>query len=108
MTNWARTYDAMVNEKWMPPWGMVRCLTVRRRNGGDRIGWDTLQAIKNELLGPDAVAVEVYPAASDVVNEANLRHLWECAPGTVPNLNRRLDRGHRLQFRPSAGAVRRP
>ncbi len=92
MRNWARTYDAMVNVKGTP-WGMTRVLTVRRQSGGDRIGWDVLQEIKNDLLGPEVEAVEVYPAAEDVVDEANLRHLWEwpqATAHTLPfNLNRR-------------------
>lgn len=40
------------------------------------ITWDELQAIKNEVWGPAARAIEVYPAAEDVVNNAPLRHLW--------------------------------
>ena len=65
---WHRVYDAMVNEK-MTPWGMTRCLSVRRRSGRDRIGWDALPDIKHDLLGPDGRAVEVYPAAADCAHE---------------------------------------
>lgn len=89
---WHLDYDAMVNVKWTP-WGQTRVLTVRRRSWGDRIGWDVLQAIKNDLLGREVEAVEVYPAADDVVDEANLRHLWEWPQAiahVMPfNLNRR-------------------
>ena len=54
-------------------------LRVWRRDGSDGIGWDELQAVKDEMLGPDVLAVEMYPPADRVVNEANIRHLW-----TVP------------------------
>jgi hypothetical protein len=40
------------------------------------ITWDQLQAVKNALWGEDARAIEVFPAASDVVNSGNFRHLW--------------------------------
>lgn len=41
-----------------------------------QITWDQLQAVKNEVWGRDARAIEVYPAAEDVVNAGNFRHLW--------------------------------
>lgn len=40
------------------------------------ITWDKLQAIKNEVWGKDARAIEVYPRQGDVVNSGNWRHLW--------------------------------
>ncbi len=42
----------------------------------DGIGWDQLQAIKNEMGYGAFDAVEVYPRATDVVNVAAMRHLW--------------------------------
>lgn len=41
-----------------------------------KITWDQLQTIKNTVWGRDARAIEVYPAACDVVNTLNCRHLW--------------------------------
>lgn len=38
--------------------------------------WDELQAIKNAVGYAQRDAVEVFPAADDVVNVANMRHLW--------------------------------
>ena len=45
------------------------------------ITWDQLQSVKNEVWGPDARAVEVYPAQGDVVNAGNMRHLWRLGAG---------------------------
>jgi hypothetical protein len=42
----------------------------------DGISWDELQRAKREIGRGDAYAVEVYPRDRDVVNVANLRHLW--------------------------------
>jgi hypothetical protein len=35
-----------------------------------------MQRIKNELAGPERVAVEVYPPVSQLVDHANMYHLW--------------------------------
>lgn len=40
------------------------------------ITWDELQALKNKHMGEDAVAIEVYPKGKEVLNNANVRHLW--------------------------------
>lgn len=45
------------------------------------ITWDKLQAIKNEVWGKDARAIEVYPRQGDVVNSGNWRHLWRLGEG---------------------------
>jgi hypothetical protein len=66
------------------PIGWVRHLSVKRNNGRDGISWDTLQSIKNELLGHDALAIEFFPAACDVVDESNIRHLWEVPSELLP------------------------
>lgn len=45
------------------------------------ITWDELQELKNEYFGPDAVAIEVYPPHSNVVNSLPMRHLWRLGAG---------------------------
>jgi len=75
------TYECQVLEGQR---GGYRRLIVERIDGKDGIGWDDLQQLKNEYLGPHAVAVEVYPAELDVVNERNRRHLWEVPEGFLP------------------------
>ena len=42
----------------------------------DGISWDDLQDIKNQCGFGSHDAVEIYPDARDVVNVANMRHLW--------------------------------
>lgn len=42
--------------------------------------WHDLMRIKNELVGPEWTAVEVYPPAGDVVDGADLTHLWVLPP----------------------------
>lgn len=53
--------------------------TTSMANSGrwkDGITWDALQEIKNAVGYADRDAVEIYPRDSDVVNVANMRHLW--------------------------------
>lgn len=45
------------------------------------ITWDELQALKNEHFGPEAVAIEVFPPHSLVVNSLPMRHLWKLGAG---------------------------
>lgn len=45
------------------------------------ITWDQLQAVKNEVWGRDARAIEIYPRAGDVVNTGHWRHLWRLGEG---------------------------
>jgi len=47
------------------------------------ITWDELQRIKRECGRGDKDAVELYPADADVVNVANMRHLWIVDPSVV-------------------------
>lgn len=47
------------------------------------ITWDDLQQLKAEAGYGDRQAVEIYPADEDVVNVANMRHLW-VLPESLP------------------------
>jgi hypothetical protein len=38
--------------------------------------WHDLQRIKNELIGYDHTAVEIFPPQKEVVDQANMTHLW--------------------------------
>lgn len=54
------------------------CRTSMRADGHyvDGITWDELQQLKAEAGYSNRWAVEVYPPAHEVVNVANMRHLW--------------------------------
>lgn len=60
----------------------VRRLSVIRTLLGDNgrfvdgITWDELQAVKAQAGFGDRDAIEIYPADADVVDVANMRHLW--------------------------------
>lgn len=67
----------------------LRHLRIRRQDGGRHFPWWHLQALKNELLGEEVYAVEVFPPQNDVIDVFNFRHLWEVQDGgTLPNMGR--------------------
>lgn len=52
-------------------------LNIRRRDGAHDIrDWRHFQRIKNQLLGPECEAVELYPAESRLHDTSNKYHLW--------------------------------
>lgn len=56
--------------------GIVVHLWVRHHTGVMPHSWSDLQRIKNEIVGPDYVALEVYPRVNELTDEANIAHLW--------------------------------
>ncbi|MEL8055059.1 MAG: hypothetical protein AAGK66_02800 [Pseudomonadota bacterium] len=53
------------------------------------ITWDELQAIKNDQIGENVIAIEVYPPENEVINKGNVRHLWrwDAYSDPIPNLH---------------------
>jgi hypothetical protein len=58
-------------------------LCIRRRDGAACLkDWRHFQMIKNQLVGPECEAVELYPAESRLVDTSNKYHLW-CTTDTT-------------------------
>lgn len=55
-------------------------LSIKRNDKNPMHDWRDLQRIKNEILGPEEEAMELYPAESRLVDTANQYHLW-CMKG---------------------------
>lgn len=60
--------------------GMERMSVCRTSSNGsqwdDQITWEELMQCKREIGRAQRDALEVYPADKDIVNVANMRHLW--------------------------------
>ena len=54
-------------------------LSIKRIDQEPVHDWRDLQRIKNELIGPDCEAIELYPAEDRRVDTANQYHLWGLA-----------------------------
>lgn len=64
-------------------WGQVVHMAIRNHDGQGEPSWAEMQRIKNELIGPERTAIQVYPANSELIDQANLYHLW-VLPITLP------------------------
>ena len=57
-------------------WPEMVWLSIRRQDREAVHDWRHFQQIKNELVGPECEAIEIYPAESRLVDAANQYHLW--------------------------------
>ena len=55
-------------------------LSIKRHDGHPARDWRDLQRTKNELVGTEVEALELFPAESRLVDNANQTHVW-CFPG---------------------------
>lgn len=62
------------------PWGLVRHAMIRTVSN-DEVRWAEKQRIKNEIFGEEALAVEVFPSQSRLVDQADAYHLWVLPEG---------------------------
>jgi len=56
--------------------GDLQHLSIKRNDKNPLHDWRDLQRIKNEILGEEEEAMELYPAESRLVDGANQYHLW--------------------------------
>jgi len=61
-------------------WGIVTHACICNTGNTD-IPWAEKQKIKDELFGPDRIALEVFPAADELVDGANMYHIWVLPAG---------------------------
>ena len=83
LTVWKNNlYSVQVYRRALGAEGEALHLAVRRHDESEVRGWDDLQRIKNEIAGVDRAALEVYPVEAEVMNQANMRHLFVLPAGT--------------------------
>jgi hypothetical protein len=60
-------------------------LSIRSNDNSARHDWRHFQKIKNDLVGPEIEAMEIYPKESRLADTSNQFHLWCLPPGkTIP------------------------
>ena len=98
-------YQVMVRVLRDHPWGLITHLSIKRLDKAPVHDWRDLQRIKNEIVGEDFEAIELYPAERRVVDSANQYHLWVMPEGVQVPLgwNERF-----VQDKSVGGAVQRP
>jgi len=65
------TYQVVVERN-----GSLIHLCIRRHDGQPCTDWSDRQQIKNEIIGPEYEAVELFPAESRLIDTTNEYHLW--------------------------------
>ena len=53
--------------------------------------WREMQAIKNEIFGPETMAIEYFPPESELIDYANIYWLWIFPDGVIPKPVQRMD-----------------
>lgn len=74
-------YQVQVHEVPESALGPLVWLNLKRHDLAPLRDWRDLQRLKNEILGPDVEAVELFPAEGRLVDMANQYHLWALARG---------------------------
>lgn len=82
---WASTqYTVLVKrncEVFADGWPAMDWLSIRRDDRAPVRDWRHMQEIKNQLCGPEREGVELFPAESRLVDQANQYHLWVTRDG---------------------------
>jgi hypothetical protein len=88
---WRRETTCFVNEIYQvniqdvkdDSGGVWKWLSIKRRDKKPIHDWRAMQRIKNELVGEEYEAIEIYPRESELVDEANQYHLWVMPKGQI-------------------------
>src|SRR4030042_4887945 len=57
-------------------WGKIRHAAIRNLEGSPDISWSAKQEIKDKIFGKHKIGIEIYPTEKELVDEANMYHLW--------------------------------
>jgi hypothetical protein len=113
-----RTYHVVMRELAAWDGRSLVHLAVSRHDRRPARDWRHLQRIKNQLVGAECEAVELFPAESRLVGTCNVTHLWcatdpaYCFPFGYEDRRRRARRPTPVHLRPDqpparAGGLRR-
>ena len=69
-------YQVQLRDHHAEGWPRMVWLSIKRRDKEPIRDWRDLQRIKNELIGPENEAIELFPAESRLVDTSNQYHLY--------------------------------
>lgn len=76
-------FSVLMRDFEAAPIGIVSHAAISSIGHYTDITWAERQKIKNELFGRERAAVEVMPPESELVDGANMYHIWVMPPGYV-------------------------
>jgi len=74
-------FAALIRDFDAPTIGTVTHVAIGIAGDATDLTWAERQRIKNELFGRERVAVEVMPPESELVDGANMYHMWVMPAG---------------------------
>jgi hypothetical protein len=77
-------FTAMVNDASRTTKGPAIKVYISPHACGRDVFWKDLQRIKNEIFGPEALAVQYYPREADLVDEVNVYWIFVYPEGVLP------------------------
>ena len=66
--------------------GKYTHIRIRRLDDLPITSFSDMQEIKNHVIGPERLAIQVFPRVSDYINNTNTYHLFSWDGMVVPNL----------------------
>jgi hypothetical protein len=77
---WANDLYAVLVRPVETRWGKVWHLAIRTASNLEP-PWRDKQRIKNEIFGQDISAVEIMPPSNEVIDQADMYHIWVLPEG---------------------------
>lgn len=78
-------YTVMIYEKARVSTGYaIRAMIQRHDDKPIPNHWSEMQKIKNKVFGEEIMAIEYYPAQSELVDQHNIYWLWLFEKGEIP------------------------
>jgi hypothetical protein len=81
-------YTVMINDNHPTTKGPASLAYVSPHAIGRDVFWKDLQRIKNEIYGPETVAVQYFPKESELVDIVNVYWLVVFPEGVIPELRK--------------------
>jgi hypothetical protein len=78
-------YTVMVYDNHPTTHGpVIRVMVQKHDDTPINFHWREMQKLKNEVFGHEVVAVEYYPAESNLINDHNIYWMWIFPKGVLP------------------------
>lgn len=78
-------YIVMINDHAKTDKGEAIRAMIQKVDDTPILGhWSEIQKIKNQIFGPETVAVEYYPSESKLVDDHNIYWIWIYPKGILP------------------------
>lgn len=81
-------YTVMIYDNAQTTHGPVIQVLIQKHTDTPIVNhWSEIQRIKNEIFGPETMAIEYFPAESELINNHNIYWIFIFPDGVIPKLN---------------------